>query len=242
MTLADQLDAAMRTAYEVAGKETGYWGRYFLRSVKQHGGLVIAKRMLGKRLKNPNQQKGFRALIEAGRPDLSLESLVLQSRFRRLFTVEEIAEAQRRLKSVPKHARRIAISHDNVHPDDLDNEEEFEEGAKKRITVNAYERDAKARAACLKRHGYSCQVCGFRFQDTYGSIGKGFINVHHKKPLAGKRRGYKVKPTIDLAPVCPNCHAMLHTSSPPLGIEELKGIMSHQTGTLVTTPRQIRGQ
>jgi len=53
----------MRDTYAIAGKETGYWGRYFLRSVKQHGGLATAKRMLSKRLDNPSEQKGFRAIV-----------------------------------------------------------------------------------------------------------------------------------------------------------------------------------
>jgi hypothetical protein len=48
MTLSEQLDAAMRKAYVITGKETEYWGHYFLRSVKKNGGLATAKRMLSK--------------------------------------------------------------------------------------------------------------------------------------------------------------------------------------------------
>jgi 5-methylcytosine-specific restriction protein A len=66
------------------------------------------------------------------------------------------------------------------------------------------------------------------FEELYGIIGKGFIHVHHKKPLAGTRAEYKVNPPKDLVPVCPNCHAMLHTTNPPLGIEELKGHMENK--------------
>jgi 5-methylcytosine-specific restriction protein A len=238
MTLPEQLDRAMRDAYETTGRETGYWGRYFLRSVKHHGGLATAKRMLSKRLKNPSQQKGFRALVEAGRPDLSLESLVVLPRFRRLFTPEELTEAQRRLETVPNYARRVTIPAAEIHADDLPEQQEFPEGARKQITVNAYERDPRARTACLKRHGYSCQVCGMKFQDVYGDIGRRFIHVHHKKPLAGRRPGYKVKPTIDLAPVCPNCHAMLHSCKPPLGIEELKHKMANPASHSTALPRR----
>lgn len=226
MSLKDELDVAMHTAYRTAGRETGYWGKYFLRSVNQHGGLATAQRMLSKKLKNPSEQKGFRALIEAGRPDLSLENLVLQPRFRSLFTKEELEEAKQRLDAIPVYARRKSVAPDEIHPNDLQDEKEFAEGAKKHITVNAYERDPKARRACLKRHGYSCAVCNMNFEVVYGDIGKQFIHVHHKKPLAGRRTDYTVKPTIDLVPVCPNCHAMLHTSNPPLGIEELKQRMA----------------
>ena len=33
---------------------------------------------------------------------------------------------------------------------------------------------------------------------------------------------YEPDPRRDLVPVCPNCHAMLHTSDPPLEIEKLR--------------------
>jgi 5-methylcytosine-specific restriction protein A len=94
--------------------------------------------------------------------------------------------------------------------------------------VNAYERDPKARAACLKRHGYNCHVCGMNFQDIYGDIGKNFIHVHHRKPLAGRRMDYKVNPTIDLVPVCPNCHVVIHKKEPPLSVEKVKEIVNCQ--------------
>ncbi len=217
----EKLDAAMFNGYQMAGKEVGYWGNYYLRSVKQNGGLATAQRMLSKKLKNLSEQKGFRSLIEAGRLDLSLENLVLQPQFRNLFTKEELAEAKRRLDLAPDYTKRKTVAPDEKYPDDLQDEKEYMEGAKKRVTVNAYERDLKARKACLKKHGYRCAVCTMDFQKVYGKIGKQFIHVHHKKPLAGRRTDYTVKPTVDLIPVCPNCHAMLHTSNPPLGIAEL---------------------
>ena len=175
-----------------------------------------------KRIEELEGECASAGLREAGRLDLSLESLVLQPRFRSFFTKEELAEAKRRLDMVPDYAKRIQVAPDENHPDDLQDEKEYVEGAKKRITVNAYELDQKARKACLKRHGYRCAVCTMNFQEVYGEVGKQFIHVHHRKPLAGRRTDYTVKPTIDLVPVCPNCHAMLHTSNPPLGIAELK--------------------
>jgi 5-methylcytosine-specific restriction protein A len=58
------------------------------------------------------------------------------------------------------------------------------EGAKRSITVNAYERDRAARQRCIRRWGLACTVCGFDFERTYGEIGSGFIHVHHLTPLA----------------------------------------------------------
>ena len=98
----------------------------------------------------------------------------------------------------------------------------FHEGAEARVTVNAYERSSTARAACIAHYGHSCQVCDLNFERLYGEIGRGFIHVHHLVRLADIRSEYEVNPIRDLIPVCPNCHAMLHQSEPPLLIAELR--------------------
>ena len=110
-------------------------------------------------------------------------------------------------------------------PDEV---EEYLEGATKQVYVNAHERDPKARAACIKEHGVTCVVCGFNFQEEYGPRGEGFIHVHHLKPLSKQIGEHVVIPATDLRPVCPNCHAMLHVSDPPLTIEELVEMWNNQ--------------
>ncbi|NML28529.1 HNH endonuclease [Zoogloea dura] len=109
-----------------------------------------------------------------------------------------------------------------------DETEEHLEGATKQVVVNAYERNPKARAACIKHYGATCSVCQFDFRARYGPIGKGFIHVHHLKPIAKQSGEHAVDPIADLRPVCPNCHAMLHISDPPLTIEELIEIVNTQ--------------
>ena len=101
---------------------------------------------------------------------------------------------------------------------------EYVEGATKRVVVNAYERDPKARRQCLLHHGFSCVVCGFNFADNFGEIGNEFIHVHHLKAISKTKEAHTVDPQKDLRPVCPNCHAMLHRSEPPFTIEELIAI------------------
>lgn len=96
------------------------------------------------------------------------------------------------------------------------------EGALTTITVNAYERNFLARAECIEHFGAVCRCCGFNFEDVYGELGAGYIHVHHRVPLATIGREYTVDPITDLAPVCPNCHAMIHKTQPPLDVEELR--------------------
>lgn len=214
--------------YDRAGRETGYWGNYFLRELRKKGGLATAKRML-KPLNTHDVTPGLQALIDAGRIDLSVEATVLKPEYRALFTSAEISEAQRRLDNLPAYVRRHPVPPESNFPDDLGGDAEFTEGGRRKVMVNAYERNPAARAACLAKYGTRCAVCGISFEEQYGPIGKGFIHVHHKKPLAARRGEYKLDPKKDLAPVCPNCHAMLHTQDPPLGIDELKTILAqHQ--------------
>ncbi|MFC1507839.1 HNH endonuclease [Pseudomonadota bacterium] len=111
-------------------------------------------------------------------------------------------------------------------PDEINDTETHIEGAKKTVTVNAYERDSEAREKCIKHWKLNCYVCGFHFEMAYGNLGKGFIHVHHLKPLSEIGHEYEVDPIEDLRPVCPNCHAMLHRKRPALSIEELKSIVN----------------
>lgn len=98
----------------------------------------------------------------------------------------------------------------------------YREGAIKQITVNAHERNSKARKECIRKYGLRCQVCNFDFEEFYGKIGRDFIHVHHLKPVSETIEEYELVPERDLRPVCPNYHAMLHKKNPPYEVEELK--------------------
>jgi 5-methylcytosine-specific restriction enzyme A len=105
-------------------------------------------------------------------------------------------------------------------------EDGISEGARTSVLVNVYERNREARRRCIDLFGKACYVCGFDFQQKYGDIGTGFIEVHHLIPLHKTGKEYRVNPERDLRPVCPNCHAMLHRGNPLLTIEQLKSRMS----------------
>ncbi len=224
MKLEEEFHQTLLDNYTRAGREVGYWGNYFLRDVRNKGGRATVKRMLRPR-PSTKITPGLQALIDAGRIDLSVEAVSLKPRFRRLFTNEELAEAQRRLEGLPNCTQRHTTSPDCNFPDELVEDESYSEGATRRVTVNAYERNRSARKACIAKYGLRCAVCRMSFEERYGSIGRRFIHIHHKKPLAMRRREYRLRPLIDLTPVCPNCHAMLHTHDPPLGVDELRTIL-----------------
>lgn len=229
MTPEQRLHDVMVNMYQRAGKEAGYWGNYFLRSVKRHGGLATAKRMLQPR-RGKAVQKGLRALIDARRVDLSLEAVALRPEFKSLFTPDELKEARHRLDALPKSAVPRMIAASANYPETLPDDVSYVEGSVRRVSVNAHERDPRARDACVKHHGTRCAVCHLSFEERYGPRGRGFIHVHHRKPLALMHGPARLNPVKDLVPVCPNCHAMLHTQDPPLSVDELKAELGEHAG------------
>ncbi len=106
----------------------------------------------------------------------------------------------------------------------------YHEGCVKTVLVNRYERDERARKACKKHHGTSCVICGFDFEAVYGDFMKGFIHVHHLKPLSAIKADYVVNPIDDLRPVCPNCHAAIHQGGETRSVADIKQLLVAKAG------------
>ncbi|MGZ5051385.1 MAG: HNH endonuclease [Methylobacter sp.] len=107
-----------------------------------------------------------------------------------------------------------------------DDESAFPEGKEKFKQHRYLERDGKiarkAKAQRLAKTGkLECEVCQLDFAACYGEIGHGFIEAHHKTPVA-KLDGIKRTKIEDLALVCSNCHRMLHRGDSLLTVEQLK--------------------
>ena len=69
---------------------------------------------------------------------------------------------------------------------------------------------------------YRCEVCGFNFEENYGPIGREYIVAHHLKSIAS---GPSTTRLDDIALVCANCHAMVHTKSPPISRADLRSFL-----------------
>ena len=110
-------------------------------------------------------------------------------------------------------------------PNEVSDAGQFFEGAVRSVAVKAWERNAGARQRCIELHGCRCRVCDMDFGERYGPLAAGLIHVHHLVPLRTVGATYEVNPESDLCPVCPNCHAVLHLTDPPLSIEEVKTML-----------------
>lgn len=114
---------------------------------------------------------------------------------------------------------------DFASADEIADARPLTEGAVKQVLVNAYERNPEARRQCIKHYGFKCIVCDFDFGAEYGDTLRGYIHAHHLKPLSEIGASYVVDPILDMRPVCPNCHAVLHRRMPPYTIEEVRGLL-----------------
>jgi len=121
------------------------------------------------------------------------------------------------------------------HPDENESDETLPEGALSRVYVSRYERNPKAKQACLARYGCACSVCGMTFAQRYGPQAYGFIEVHHLRPIHEFGEEHEVTPEADLRPVCPNCHRFIHLNNLgklPLTIDQAKqAFLKNQSGS-----------
>lgn len=115
-------------------------------------------------------------------------------------------------------------------PEELPDDQEFEEGAVSQILVNRYERAPRARESCIERYGTACAACGRTLAEQYGGEVEGLIHVHHLTPVSSLVGGSATNPVRDLRPVCPNCHAVIHSIRPPRSIDEVKAMVRKVSG------------
>ena len=92
--LEEGFEGAMYDTYRRADEECDYRPTYFLRMLNDHGGLETARMLLAK----SDVSEGFIRLALLRRLDLAVESLVLNPKWKSLFTDDELQIARRRLK------------------------------------------------------------------------------------------------------------------------------------------------
>lgn len=118
-------------------------------------------------------------------------------------------------------------------PEELDVEQfqTLTEGAKKKITINSYERNPIAKAKCISYYKsknndkIKCEICGFDFGAIYGDEFSDKIVIHHIKEISSIGKQYKVNPVKDLLPVCPNCHLIAHSKTPAYTPDEIRKML-----------------
>lgn len=121
-------------------------------------------------------------------------------------------------------AQKFSQPFEHLDEEVLDDTEIYD-GAVRKVSGNAYKRSQEARSKCIDHYGMRCAVCKHTLEEIYGEAGRDIIHVHHLRELSSIGEEYKVDPIEDLRPVCPNCHAVIHSRTPAYSIEEVIGFL-----------------
>lgn len=125
-----------------------------------------------------------------------------------------------------KHGIDLKVVENSINEKAQEQEDvEKFEGRMTEARILRRQRNYQARQKCLENSDYKCYICGFDFGKTYGEIGRGFLEVHHTKPLASYDDEHPI-PQNELCALCSNCHSMVHRKKEVLDVEELKRIVS----------------
>lgn len=124
-----------------------------------------------------------------------------------------------------RHSTIISKPHGRKMSDD--ELQKTTEGMMKEVTFFRRQRNRAIRNQCAARDNYTCQVCGFSFEKTYGERGKEYIEVHHLKSLSSYDDEHDIE-LDDLISLCSNCHSMIHMGGELKTPNELVQIIKEQ--------------
>jgi len=138
------------------------------------------------------------------------------------FSFSDLISSFKDIEEASKNGRKIEVFDENTT---------INEGVQVVVQTTVYKRSSKLRDKAIQFYTVDnrikCKSCCFDFEEFYGEYGKGFIEIHHQKPVY-QYDGEDAELTIEQAlenviPVCSNCHRMIHRSrNNPLTIEQIK--------------------
>lgn len=87
---------------------------------------------------------------------------------------------------------------------------------------------------------FACEACGDDMGAIYGELGAGYIEAHHKVPVAQIEEGVTTK-LSDLAALCANCHRMIHRNG-LMAVEDLAAHMRARRPSFAVAAEPGRGE
>jgi len=96
--LEEEFQREMIKLYELAKSECNYNATYFLRMVRNRGGVETARHLV----LYSGLAKGLKALARCGRIDLTVEALVLREPWTKLFSKDVISTAKIKIRTLER--------------------------------------------------------------------------------------------------------------------------------------------
>jgi 5-methylcytosine-specific restriction enzyme A len=103
------------------------------------------------------------------------------------------------------------------------------EGALTEITTYSRGRDRSIRDVALQQAKGRCEACQVDYSKVLNGEGIHVLQVHHRKQLAASDKP-RLTHVEDLAVLCANCHALVHSDSRrALPVEQLRQMLTERT-------------
>jgi len=208
-----QLIALLSQELEVSGRDaeilTGRRDTYFSQKVRN---LVSHKNLISKGLATyDGSRDGLHKITDKG------EKYLLNNIQNFAFIISNNFNENQRKEVIEKDYSDLIIEEGFIKFGQIKNKtrsRKLVEAAKKYYTVS---------------NKLYCSACHFNFEDFYGDIGKGYIEIHHLQPIFSYSEGKEsllVDALKNVTPVCCNCHKMIHRKNDKLlSIPSLKEII-----------------
>jgi len=125
--------------------------------------------------------------------------------------------------------------------EDTEAEIEAAEG-RRRLRVHLARERSRSLVKAFKASlpSFACEACGADMGDVYGPLGEGYIEAHHRVPVARLKDGEKTK-LSDLAALCPNCHRMIHRND-LMSVEDLAAHMRARRPSFAIAAERGKGE
>jgi len=171
---------------------------------------------------------GVHTITEAGIAFLRTNIDALEYLFSGDFNYDDVQSSFVDLAKIGEQKQRILIYDENLV---------IEEGTRRVRNAQVYERSKKLREAAIRRYSINghlaCSVCSFDFSTVYGERGRGYIEIHHQKPIFQYEEQDTAKfleqALQNVVPVCSNCHRMIHREkNAPMPVEELRQLVEQE--------------
>jgi 5-methylcytosine-specific restriction endonuclease McrA len=168
---------------------------------------------------------GIHSITETGRSFLQTNKDALEYLFSGDFNYDDMESSFVDLTKIGEQDRKILIYDENLV---------IEEGTRRVRNIQVYERSKKLREAAINHYTNNghlvCSVCSFDFSAVYGERGRGYIEIHHQKPIFQYEEQDTAKfleqALQNVVPLCSNCHRMIHREkNAPMPVEELRHLI-----------------
>ena len=169
-----------------------------------------------------SQKPSLHKITEKGNVYLSKNMEAIDYLLSNNFSYEDIKKSFNDIVKAAEKGQKVITYDENLV---------ITEGMRKKRNITLYERSSKLRNIALEYYTVAghikCYACVFDFYNFYGKIGKGFIEIHHIRPIfrhgGEEKRIFLERALKNTAPVCSNCHRVIHRNKyNPLSIKLLK--------------------